>query len=119
MSSRTKTPPHPNANIDPDSPERIDPPERIKEPVDTSRDSIQAGGSRAPRHSRSSGHTHNVVPAVAAFEGPARSRYFDDPTKQRISSKSSQAELGGQPKVVDARPDAQTGLNHSSRKVEK
>jgi hypothetical protein len=113
MSSRAKIPSPIDPSIDPDSPERIE------EPTDTSPDNIQAGGSRASRQVRSSGHPHNVEPAEAAFEGSATSRYFDDPSKQGISSKSSQAEFAGQRRVVDARPDAQAGLNHSSRRGEK
>jgi hypothetical protein len=80
--------------------------------------SSQEGGTRSSRQVRSSGHPHKVVPAAAAYEGSVTSRVFDDPTKQGISSKSSQAELPGQQKVVNARPDAQAGLNHSSRNKE-
>lgn len=74
----------------------------------------QEGGTRSPKHQRSSGHAHNVAPAEAAYEGSARSRVSDDADKQGISSNSSAKESEGQRKVVNARPDAKAGLNHSS-----
>lgn len=76
----------------------------------------QSGGTRSPKHLRSSGHPHSVEPAVAAYEGSVTSRVFDDPGKQGISSRSSRAELPGQQKVVNAREDARAGLNHSTGK---
>jgi hypothetical protein len=87
--------------------------------ADATRDSMQTGGTRSPKRVRSSGHPHNVAPATAAYEGSVKSRVFDDPTKQGISSRSSQAELPGQQKVTSARADALAGLDHSSRNEER
>lgn len=76
----------------------------------------QMGGQRSPRRMPASAHPHNVEPQSAAFEGSLRSRVFDDPAKQGISSRSSRAERPGQQRVVRARTDARAGVNHAAKK---
>ena len=82
-------------------------------------DGAQTGSARSPRHTPQSARPHKVEQQSAAWEGSLRSRFFDDPDKQGISSNSSRVERAGQEKVVSARPDSRAGVNHSDKKRQK
>jgi hypothetical protein len=78
-------------------------------------DGAQTGGTRSFKRSPGSNARHNVVPALAAYEGTLTSRVFDDADKQGISNNASSKEAEGQRKVVSQRDDSQAGVNHSGK----
>jgi hypothetical protein len=76
------------------------------------REGAQSGTNRAPHVVPSSVGSPNTKQPAAAFEGAVTTR-TPGGEKQGISSHSADEELPGQQKVVNERPDAQAGVNHS------
>lgn len=83
--------------------------------VYANRDASQSGVERSPRHTAGSASPHTTEPEAVAHEGSVTSRTSDDATRQGISRNSAKIEGEGQKRVVDAREDAQAGLNHSNK----
>jgi hypothetical protein len=75
----------------------------------------ETGGTRTPKKSPDLPAQHNVEPATAAFEGSVSTRTPRKPT-QGITAHSSEEESERQEKVVEERPDAQAGVNHSGKR---
>ena len=72
----------------------------------------ETGGTRTPKRSLDLPAQHNTEPAAAAYEGSLSTRTPRKPV-QGITSHSSAEESERQKKVVNERPDAQAGVNHS------
>lgn len=83
------------------------------------RDGAQAGGTRSPKHTPGSARPHNTEDQTVSYEGSLASRTFDDDQKQGVTTNASSKEAEGQRKVVDERPDAQAGVNHSNKVPER
>ena len=80
-----------------------------------SMDGAATGSNRAPR-SLESGSTHRRAEAEeVAHEGTLSMRAPKHPA-QGITSRSAAEESSRQEKVVNARPDAQAGVNHLKQK---
>lgn len=79
------------------------------------RDGAQTGAGRSPRHTPTSARPHKTEPQEAAFEGSLTSRVSRDVSRQGISNRAAADEAKGQEKVVDARDDAQAGVNRSGK----
>jgi hypothetical protein len=76
------------------------------------REGAQTGTNRSPHVIPGSGGLPNTEPAAAAYEGSVTTR-APAGEKQGISSRSADEERPGQQKVVQERPDANAGVNHS------
>lgn len=72
----------------------------------------EIGENRSPRKVRTRNMRRRTEPEVIAHEGLVSSRTPKRPS-QGISSHSAEQESERQQKVVNARPDAQAGVNHS------
>lgn len=72
----------------------------------------ETGGTRSPKKSPDLPAQHNTEPAEAAYEGSLSTRTPRKPA-QGITAHSSEEESERQQKVVNERPDAQAGVNHS------
>lgn len=72
----------------------------------------QSGANRSAHVVPGAGGPPNSEQPAAAFEGSVTTR-TPSGQKQGISSRSSDEEQPGQQKVVNERPDAQAGVNHS------
>ncbi len=70
--------------------------------------------TRTPKKSRDIPAQRNIEAAEAAFEDTVSTRTPRKPA-QGITSHSSEEEAARQQKVVEQRPDAQAGENHSKR----
>jgi hypothetical protein len=75
----------------------------------------ETGGTRSPKKSADLPAQHNTEPQTAAYEGSLSTRTPRKPA-QGITGHSSEEESDRQEKVVDDRPDAQAGINHSGRR---
>lgn len=74
----------------------------------------ETGDNRAPREVQTNATSHNTQPEKVAHEGSVDTRTPKRPV-QGITSHSAQEESERQQKVVNDRPDAQAGVNHSKR----
>jgi hypothetical protein len=83
-----------------------------EEDIYTRMEGAETGGNRSPRHATTGGSGHNTEPETEAHEGPLDTRTPKRPA-QGITSRSSEEESARQEKVVNERPDAQGGVNHS------
>jgi len=72
----------------------------------------ETGGTRSAKKSPDLPAQHKTEPATAAYEGSIHTRTPRKPT-QGITAHSSEEESERQKKVVNERPDAQAGVNHS------
>jgi hypothetical protein len=72
----------------------------------------ETGTDRSPKRAPSGGSRHNTEPETVAHEGPVSTRTPKRPA-QGITSHSAEEESARQQKVVNDRPDAQAGVNHS------
>lgn len=72
----------------------------------------ETGGTRTPRRTRPSTMRRRTEPEVVAHEGSVSTRTPKKPV-QGITSRSAEEESSHQEKVVNDRPDAQAGVNHS------
>ena len=72
----------------------------------------ETGGTRSPKKSSDLPVEHNTEPAEAAYEGSVTTRTPRKPA-QGITAHSAEEESERQQKVVNDRPDAQAGVNHS------
>lgn len=79
------------------------------------RDGAQTGSERSPKHMPMGANPPNTLQQPVAYEGTLTSRVSDEAERQGISNRSAQSERAGQQKVVDAREDAQAGVNHSDK----
>jgi hypothetical protein len=72
----------------------------------------ETGTNRNPREVNARSQSHNTEPEVEAHEGSVTTRTPKRPV-QGITSHASEEESARQKKVVNDRPDAQAGVNHS------
>lgn len=72
----------------------------------------ETGGNRTPRKIQSGDMGSGVQPEAVAHEGSLSTRTPKRPS-QGITSHSAEEESERQEKVVNDRPDAQAGVNHS------
>jgi len=72
----------------------------------------ETGQERAPRKVQSDASHHRTEPEQAAHEGSVHTRTPKRPS-QGITAHSAEEESARQEKVVNARPDAQAGVNRS------
>jgi hypothetical protein len=75
----------------------------------------ETGGTRSAKKSPDLPAQHNTEPAEAAHEGSVSTR-TPRTAAQGITAHSSEQESERQKKVVNDRPDAQAGVNHSEKK---
>jgi hypothetical protein len=75
-------------------------------------DGAETGENRAPRKVQTRAVKHKTEPETEAHEGSVTTRTPKRPS-QGISSHSADEESSRQQKVVNERPDAQAGVNHS------
>ncbi len=75
-------------------------------------DGAETGGTRTPKKSPDLPAQHNTEPATVAYEGSVDTRTPRKPS-QGITAHSAEEESERQKKVVNERPDAQAGVNHS------
>jgi hypothetical protein len=74
----------------------------------------QTGENRSPRQTQARNTQHRTEPPAAAYEGTVSTRTPKKPG-QGITSRSAEEESARQEKVVNDRPDAQAGVNHSQK----
>jgi len=72
----------------------------------------ETGGTRTPKKTPDLPPEHNTEPATVAYEGSVDTRNPRKPA-QGITAHSAEEESDRQKKVVNDRPDAQAGVNHS------
>jgi hypothetical protein len=72
----------------------------------------ETGDYRTPRKTQADGPKHRTEPEPVAHEGGVHTRTPKKPA-QGITSHSAEEEGERQEKVVNERPDAQAGVNHS------
>ena len=82
------------------------------EPVNREIAGAETGQDRAFRKIQVRSNRKKVEPTTAAYEGPVTTRTPKRPV-QGITSRSADEESERQQKVVNERPDAQAGVNHS------
>ena len=76
----------------------------------------ETGGTRTPKRSPDLPAQHNTEPATEAYEGSVDTRTPRSPD-QGITAHSASEESARQKKVVDDRPDAQAGVDHSRKRT--
>jgi hypothetical protein len=74
----------------------------------------QTGENRNGRNTQPRRTQHRTEPQAAAYEGPLSTRTPKN-SGQGITSRSAEEESARQEKVVNDRPDAQAGVNHSQK----
>ena len=74
----------------------------------------ETGGNRSPRRATTGSSGSTTEPETEAHEGSVDTRTPKRPA-QGITSRSSEEESARQEKVVNERPDAQAGVNHSKK----
>jgi hypothetical protein len=72
----------------------------------------ETGEERSPRKLHTGGPQHRTEPEQVAHEGSVHTRTPKRPS-QGITAHSAEEESARQEKVVNARPDAKAGVNHS------
>jgi hypothetical protein len=72
----------------------------------------ETGEKRSPRKLQTGGPQHRTEPEQVAHEGSVHTRTPKRPS-QGITAHSAEEESARQEKVVNVRPDAQAGVNHS------
>jgi hypothetical protein len=72
----------------------------------------ETGDNRTPRKTQTRSMHHKTEPETEAHEGSVTTRTPKRPS-QGITSHSAEEESSRQQKVVNDRPDAQAGVNHS------
>jgi hypothetical protein len=75
-------------------------------------DGAETGENRSMRKFHGEGIRHKTEPETEAHEGSISTRTPKLPS-QGVTSRSAEEESGRQQKVVNERPDAQAGVNHS------
>jgi hypothetical protein len=75
-------------------------------------DGAETGDNRVPRKVQTDAPQHRTQPEEVAHEGSVHTRTPKKPA-QGITSHSAEEESERQKKVVNERPDAQAGVNHS------
>lgn len=75
----------------------------------------ETGTNRAPREVQTRSQRHDVEPQTAAQEGSLSTRTPETP-HQGITSHSAEEESSRQKKVVSDRPDAEAGVNRTSKR---
>jgi hypothetical protein len=75
-------------------------------------ENAQTGVDRSPRKLQTDGPQRRTEPEQVAHEGSVHTRTPKRPS-QGITAHSAEEESARQEKVVNARPDAQAGVNHS------
>jgi hypothetical protein len=74
-------------------------------------DGAETGMNRSPRELQARTERHRTEPEVEAHEGSTSTRVPKRPAQGITSRESDEAER--QKKVIERRPDAQAGVNHS------
>jgi hypothetical protein len=74
----------------------------------------QTGENRNGRNTQPRRTQHRTEPQAAAYEGSLSTRTPNN-SGQGITSRSAEEESARQEKVVNDRPDAQAGVNHSQK----
>ena len=82
------------------------------EQVYSEMDGAQTGTDRSAKRAPVKGPRHKTEPETVAHEGSVSTRTPKRPA-QGITAQSAEKESARQQKVVNARPDAQAGVNHS------
>jgi hypothetical protein len=82
------------------------------DPIYENMDDAQTGEDRSPRKLQTGGPSHRIEPEQVAHEGSVHTRTPKRPS-QGVTAHSAEEESARQEKVVNARPDAQAGVNHS------
>lgn len=82
------------------------------EPTYENMSDAETGDNRTPRKVQTRAPHHRTEPEEVAHEGSVHTRTPKKPT-QGITAHSAEEESERQEKVVNARPDAQAGVNHS------
>ena len=72
----------------------------------------ETGEERTPRKIQTRSERHRTEPETEAHEGQVTSRTPKRPS-QGITNQSAEEESSRQQKVVNGRPDARAGVNHS------
>jgi hypothetical protein len=85
------------------------------EPIYEHMEGAETGDNRTPRKVQTRSERHNTEEQDVAYEGSVDTRTPRKPI-QGITSHSSEEESARQQKVVNERPDAQAGVNHSGKK---
>ena len=86
--------------------------EESKEPTYDEMGGAETGENRTPRKVQTRAPRHRTEPEQVAHEGSVQTRTPKKPA-QGITSHSAEEESERQEKVVNERPDAQAGVNHS------
>jgi hypothetical protein len=84
------------------------------EPIYEQMDGAETGDNRTPKKTQTRSMRHNTEEQTVAYEGAIDTRTPRKPS-QGITSHSSDDESERQQKVVNERPDAQAGVNHSKK----
>jgi hypothetical protein len=82
------------------------------EQVYSEMEGAQTGADRSAKRTTMKGPRHNTEPEAVAHEGSVSTRTPKRPV-QGITAQSAEKESARQQKVVNDRPDAQAGVNHS------
>jgi hypothetical protein len=86
--------------------------QEAQEPIYEQMEDAQTGADRTPRKMQTRAPHHRTEPEEVAHEGSVQTRTPKKPA-QGITSRSAEEESERQEKVVNERPDAQAGVNHS------
>ena len=84
----------------------------VDEQIYTKMDGAETGGTRSPRKTHSVVNRRRIEPERVAHEGSVSTRTPKGPA-QGITFHSAEEESSRQEKVINDRPDAQAGVNHS------